>query len=149
MTIRSQYETRTSETYRRQMTNPDEPGNTAQTDARIDAAGDDVEGDFLKVVGVPYDETRKEHVSVAVSGVDAYLAKRGGKSREEASEWMSDYRRELRQLHGRILPVTSSRMSPTEEKEGSVPAFDDASLADFVPEADNEKRLPLDAFGAS
>lgn len=129
------------------LTNPDLPTATSVDSTRLGLAADDVESDFHSIVGRSYDEsasTAAQDIGVAVEGVIAKLMMRssGGEAARSAHE---EFIERLKGLRKRIVPKSTSMLTPTEEDRGTGqtvrPHFDRAKFDKFVPEhprADND-----------
>lgn len=138
MALSDEVQTRYSAQFLRNLTNPDNPEATSVNTTTLDAAATDTEGDFKRVLGRAYDGTLSEDVSVAVEGVVAKLAERNGRFTEQARGLVEKYDGHLRGLRRRVLPKSSSQLTPTEEQRGTEtvrPDFDDRKFDDFVPES--------------
>lgn len=106
------------------------------------AACDDIEsGDFKLYVQTTYDSTNRMHVGVAVEGVLAKLkvwAREGADGGQgEWDRWVARAQA-LAKVTGRdrVLPVTTSELTPTPEVDGSEvvrPMFDQADFDDVRP----------------
>lgn len=121
------------------LTNPDLPTATSIDTARLGYAVDDVESEFLSIVGRAYDEnasTAAQDINVAVEGVISKLMMRasGGESSRMAHE---DYLEKLKNLRKRVVPKSTSLLTPTAEDRGTGqtvrPLFDRAKFDKFVP----------------
>ena len=95
-------------------------GSTLDT-TRLTAACDDAEAEFAMVCGVAYDETNAKHVAVAVLAADwklICLGREQSPAREAAKrEFLESAERLAKTVGGRarILPQTSSRLTPGDE----------------------------------
>lgn len=130
MTLDARVTERYSANFLRALTNPDKPEATGVDSARLGFAATDVLGDFLSTIGVAYDETLTEHVSVAVEGVIAKLAMRNGIA--GSGDLHDEYISRLAKLSGRLLPRTSSVQTPTAEDASDKPIFDDDFFLPFI-----------------
>lgn len=124
------------------LTNPDLPTATSIDSARLGYAADDVEADFLSIVGRAYDDsassgTLEQDIGVGVEGVIAKLMMRssGGEGSRQAHD---EYIERLKTLRKRVVPKSTSQLTPTPEDRGTGqtvrPHFDRAKFDKFVPE---------------
>jgi len=119
-----------------QLTQHDDNLSTVDTTV-LGYAADDVEGWFLSELGFAYDETRKEHVAVAVQGVVLTLRTWHSTANPDDDQRLEDWRKgTLRGLRRRLGAKTSSELTPSDENPtgGTVrPRFDRPDFNDFVP----------------
>lgn len=121
------------------LTNPDTPASTSTVDAtRLAAACADAEAEFAAVCGAAYDGTNAKHVAVAVLAVEWKLLGYSG-SQDVATKLAGEAflaAAERFALTGggraRILPQTSSQLTPSQEVPSGVevrPDFDRSNLS--------------------
>jgi len=104
--------------------------------ARLALAADDVEGDFTTVLGRDYVDTNGGDVSVAVQGVIGKLILYMGQHVQSGTDMHEAYLRRLRGLRSRVIPDSSSLMTPVDELRGKStipPRFDDAEFDAYLP----------------
>ncbi len=88
-----------------------------------------------------YDNTDARHVSAAIEGIEVKLQvyKGDSPSRQRHKDWQSMLENKLRLVtnNNRILPKSSSRLTPAEEAPGGLqvrPSFDgEESFEDLIP----------------
>ncbi len=108
--VKSRYATQ----YLVEITNPRDPTATDIDDPHLDAASNDVIGEFKTHVGKDFDLTKTQHISVAVDAVVAKLLSRSGQKGDLARGLIDDYiarMKELAKVEGRdrILPQRTTR----------------------------------------
>lgn len=125
-----------------QLTNPGASAEDTTTDATLDLAADDVEADFEIIAGVEYDNTDARHVSVAVEGVIAklYMRTEAPGNQEQRHVRYVERLEALARVTGRdrILPKTTSVLTPSDEQLGSEtvrPDHDSTHYDDYIPHA--------------
>ncbi len=107
------------------ISNPSSPESATQDTTRIEKAALAAIKDFETIVGISFDETDQEHLTICVDGVDAWLDFRtpsikGGKQARK------DYREELEAVRLRksahaIAPKTNSNYVPSTHPTGRPP----------------------------
>ena len=121
------------------LTNPDLPSATSADTDRLGYACTDVESDFQTYLGRVYDDDNAADVSIAVDGVVAKLMMRMGSGGESASSAHESYIERLKDHRKRVVPKSSSMLTPTAEDRGTGdivrPAFDRRKFDDFVAES--------------
>lgn len=102
---------------------------TIDTD-RLGHACDDAQAEFSVLVGLDYDDDDSEHVRVAVLGVIAHLHERvlaydeaSIRSRARWEKACADLAKARGSLRP-VMPQTTSRFDPSQERDGERPAFD-------------------------
>lgn len=121
------------------LTNPDAPHSTNTVDSdRLAAACSDAEAEFEAVVGAEYDDSDSRHHAVAVMAVEWKLLGYSG-TKDEAwararEEFLAAAERLAKTRGGRarILPQTTSELTPSQEVPSGVevrPDFDRTNLA--------------------
>jgi len=129
----------TGNNYIIRLTNPGVNDPSGVNLAHLQTAVADVQADFLTYVGFAYDNTETQHRAVGVEGCIAYLLKWMGQADPRAEDLFEKYLTRLRSLRRRLLPHSTSKLTPTDEKRGQAtvrPDFDDVNLDAFIP--DNE-----------
>lgn len=129
------------------LTNPDvTQGGTALTvdTDRLDAAVDDVIGDFVTWGGLEYDDDDRQHVAVACQGVIAYLLERGTQGGAKQLKQFHDALTKLTETtsNDRVDPSTNGNIVVTPEGTGgrpARPAFDQKAFGGVLP---NQPHLP-------
>jgi len=127
----------------KQLTNPGNQAGSSVNTTLIDYAATDVEADFETYAGVEYDSADSRHVSVAVDGVLAKLYQRAETPGSKADGLHDAYIQRLRDLakvtgRDRVVPKTTSVLTPTPERDGTETVRPDADRDDFgdlVPNA--------------
>jgi hypothetical protein len=142
MALSSQVTTRYSEQFLRSLTNPDASEASSNDSARLALACTDTEAQFEILTGAEYDDTDARHVSVGVEGVILALRERGGTSGigdavvSARARWEERCRALGRvTARNRMLPRTSSELTPSEEVTGTSevrPDFDRENFGDYV-----------------
>ena len=121
-----------------ELTNPDD-GSGSLNLTRLGSAIADAKSEFFRRVGVPFDETDADHISVGVKGVLAYLNEYRGLPRSDVAktaieEWRESLKIFARTVDGAlkwVTPVTDSTYQPTFPPPDTRPAFDDQRLQDY------------------
>lgn len=120
------------------LTNPQDPTASAIDTTTLGLACTDVEADFQIYANVAYDGSVATHVAVATEGVIHKLEARSGhvNAKAELDAWRFRLL-DLAKITGRdrCLPVTNSKMTPSEEQVGSEtvrPAFDDENFDGII-----------------
>ena len=120
------------------LTNPDLPTATSNDTARLGYACTDVESDFETYLGRAYDDDTAGDVSIAVDGVVSKLMLRMASGGESANQAHESYIERLKDHRKRLLPKSSSMLTPTKEDRGTGntirPNFDRSQFDDFVPQ---------------
>lgn len=119
----------------------DTPGETGPDDTRISYAATDVKADFKVYANVAYDEDNAQHVSAAIYGVFLKLltykleSDAIDKYHTWAEERLSGFLR-MQDHNNRIVPKTTSNLTPATEGPGIVrPWFDaEVSFRDLIPD---------------
>ena len=159
MALKDEFETRIPLQRRIELSNAsdDLTSGAGQDDAKVNAAVDDVTGDFVTYAGVVLDDITtpsKEHIAHGVQGVLLYLeAYKGDTSAwEKVEAWRRNVTTHLRQTQGnnRIVPKSSSALTPSDESPGGEtvrPDFDpNSGFTDTTPEQRQRGRLPRNLF---
>lgn len=142
MSIESQFRTRYSTELVKQITNPQNSGATSEDTARTGLAASDVQGMFRIYVNEDYDETKSQHVAVAVKALFGLLLVYTGQAGGQESSIYRQIEDDMRALakigaRGRMRVKSTSQLTPTPESEQGAspirPDFDRPSLADLVP----------------
>lgn len=121
-----------------ELTNQDEQGAQQVDMARMQAAADDAEAQFLTEGGVVYDGENKTHVRVCQLGAIFFLHQFTGRFTDALGQareaWVSSLLRFSRASgdRARLLPVTNSPLEPSTQREGTRPDFDRTRLQDVV-----------------
>ena len=128
-----------------EVTNPGSSAAVAVAAARLAAAAADATGDFLRIVGVAYDDANASHVGPAVRRAYARLLEYMDPASEFAKGMITDTREELFALRGqlgigvRLSPVTDSVLTPSRPDTSSGdpvrPDFDSERFSDYVIDA--------------
>lgn len=120
------------------LTNPDLPTATSADTTRLGLACGDVESDFQTYLGRDYDDDIAADVSIGVDGVVAKLMMRMASGGDMANQAHDSYLERLKDHRKRVIPKTSSLLTPTAEDRGTGntvrPHFDRRKFDDFVPE---------------
>lgn len=149
MTLLTDYQARYSDELRMNASNPQNSGATTINTAREGYAANDAEGDFIAICGVDYDGTNKIHVTAATPLVYYKLLVFTGqadgswydKQLERLSKW---YRLVLGR--NRMVPKSSSNLSPTEPESGLVPMDDISQFQPYVGNAPGDA-TPMNTGG--
>ena len=142
MALGTKWQTRVSSQVAVNLTNPDDPGTSSVTTARLDAAVEDVEGAFQTVGQVSYDDDDKRHVGVGILGVTAFLQSYGASSYAASVKTMTRFLERLAVLRqvtsrGRGVPVTNSPFTRTDEGANRTvvrPSFDTENFDGLIPD---------------
>lgn len=124
-----------------ELTNPDVPGAVALNAVRLAAAAADASGDFMRIVGLAYDDDNAAHVSPAVRRAHAlllrYMDPAGAFTQQEIDGSEQDMK-DLRERLGagaRFTPVTDSVLTPslpdTSSGDPVRPDFDPENYGDY------------------
>lgn len=129
---------RYSDALPRGLTNPQNPAATAIGTAKGTLAATDVIGDFA-AKGITYDNDDTRHLAVAHRGVIAKLQERSGQY-EWAWKRHEEYMSQLENLrmvtaNDRMLPTTTSVLTPEPEESGEKPDMDPSRFGDILPGA--------------
>jgi len=119
------------------LTNPDLPTATSADTTRLGLACDDVESDFSTYLGRSYDDDLPGDVSIGVDGVISKLMLRMASGGDTANKAHESYLERLKDHRKRVVPKTSSMLTPTAEDRGTGntirPHFDRRKFDDFTP----------------
>lgn len=125
-----------------EVTNPGVPAALAIDAARLAAAAADATGDFLRIVGIAYDDANAVHIGPAVRRTYARLLEYMDPAGEFAKNMIADTREELSALRGqvgvgvRLTPVTDSVLTPSRPDTSSGdtvrPDFDAERFSDYL-----------------
>jgi len=126
-----------------ELTNLGDESATVVDDTVLGLAATDVMAEFPIYVGVAYDNSDARHVPVAVSGVIAKLYLQGETPGSKADSMWDAFIERLRSLakvtgRDRIVPVSSSVLTPTPERDGTETVRPDTDRPDFddlIPDA--------------
>ena len=130
--VRSRYSTQ----YLVNLTQPDDASATTEDTDRMDAAVADTQADFAVEVGLEYEAANTAHIVIGVEGVIVHLLERTGRGEKTTRERYDRYIERLRSLRARILPGTTSKVTPTPERGNPVrPIFDYPRFAGVNPDA--------------
>ena len=141
MTIASRAQERISEQLLVEWTNQGNVAGTTVNTTQLGYIADDVEGTFLVETGVAYDDDDKLHVSVAVDGVMARFQELSGITGRNSDAITARFQRGLiriAQTRGgeqRLLPSSTSVLTPSTEQNGRRPDHDRERWSGFVPHA--------------
>ena len=130
--VRERYSTQ----YLVNLTQPDDASATTEDTARMDAAVADTQADFAVEVGLEYEAANTAHIVIGVEGVIVHLLERTGRGEKTTRERYDRYIERLRSLRARILPGTTSKVTPTPERGNPVrPIFDYPRFDGVNPDA--------------
>ena len=130
--VRSRYSTQ----YLVNLTQPDDASATTEDTDRMDAAVADTQADFAVEVGLEYEAANTAHIVIGVEGVIVHLLERTGRGEKTTRERYDRYIERLRSLRARILPGTTSKVTPTPERGNPVrPIFDFPRFDGVNPDA--------------
>ena len=130
--VRSRYSTQ----YLVNLTQPDDASATTEDTDRMDAAVADTQADFAVEVGLEYEAANTAHIVIGVEGVIVHLLERTGRGEKPTRERYDRYIERLRSLRARILPGTTSKVTPTPERGNPVrPIFDYPRFDGVNPDA--------------
>ena len=130
--VRARYSTQ----YLVNLTQPDDASATTEDTARMDAAVTDTQADFAVEVGLEYEAANTAHIVIGVEGVIVHLLERTGRGEKTTRERYDRYIERLRSLRARILPGTTSKVTPTPERGNPVrPIFDYPRFDGVNPDA--------------
>lgn len=130
--VRSRYSTQ----YLVNLTQPDDASATTEDTDRMDAAVADTQADFAVEVGLEYEAANTAHIVIGVEGVIVHLLERTGRGEKTTRERYDRYIERLRSLRARILPGTTSKVTPTPERGNPVrPIFDYPRFDGVNPDA--------------
>ena len=130
--VRSRYSTQ----YLVNLTQPDDASATTEDTDRMDAAVADTKADFAVEVGLEYEAANTAHIVIGVEGVIVHLLDRAGRGEKTTRERYDRYIEGLRSLRARILPGTTSKVTPTPERGNPVrPIFDYPRFDGVNPDA--------------
>ena len=102
----------------------------------MDAAVADTQADFAVEVGLEYEAANTAHIVIGVEGVIVHLLERTGRGEKTTRERYDRYIERLRSLRARILPGTTSKVTPTPERGNPVrPIFDYPRFDGVNPDA--------------
>ena len=151
MTLQSNTTARISAQRIINLTNPDLPSATSADSGRLGLACTDVESDFQTYLGRAYDDDNASDVSIAVDGVVAKLLLRMGSGGDTATQAHEGYLERLKDHRKRVVPKSSSKLTPTEEDRGTGdlvrPNFDRRKFDDFVAESPHGTNRRWRGFG--
>ena len=130
--VRSRYSTQ----YLVNLTQPDDASATTEDTDRMDAAVADTQADVAVEVGLEYEAANTAHIVIGVEGVIVHLLERTGRGEKTTRERYDRYIERLRSLRARILPGTTSKVTPTPERGNPVrPIFDYPRFDGVNPDA--------------
>jgi len=130
--VRERYSTQ----YLVNLTQPDDASATTEDTDRMDAAVADTQADFAVEVGLEYEAANTAHIVIGVEGVIVHLLERTGRGEKTTRERYDRYIERLRSLRARILPGTTSKVTPTPERGNPVrPIFDYPRFDGVNPDA--------------
>ena len=130
--VRSRYSTQ----YLVNLTQPDDASAPTEDTDRMDAAVADTQADFAVEVGLEYEAANTAHIVIGVEGVIVHLLERTGRGEKTTRERYDRYIERLRSLRARILPGTTSKVTPTPERGNPVrPIFDYPRFDGVNPDA--------------
>ena len=130
--VRERYSTQ----YLVNLTQPDDASATTEDTDRMDAAVADTQADFAVEVGLEYEAANTAHIVIGVEGVIAVFLERTGRGEKTTRERYDRYIERLRSLRARILPGTTSKVTPTPERGNPVrPIFDYPRFDGVNPDA--------------
>ena len=130
--VRERYSTQ----YLVNLTQPDDASATSEDTDRMDAAVADTQADFAVEVGLEYEAANTAHIVIGVEGVIVHLLERTGRGEKTTRERYDRYIERLRSLRARILPGTTSKVTPTPERGNPVrPIFDYPRFDGVNPDA--------------
>ena len=132
--VRARYSTQ----YLVNLTQPDDASATTEDTDRMDAAVADTKADFIVEVGLEYQGAAGDttHIVIGVEGVIVHLLERTGRGEKTTRERYDRYIERLRSLRARILPGTTSKVTPTPERGNPVrPIFDYPRFDGVNPDA--------------
>ena len=130
--VRSRYSTQ----YLVNLTQPDDASATTEDTDRMDAAVADTQADFAVEGGLEYEAANTAHIVIGVEGVIVPLLERTGRGEKTTRERYDRYIERLRSLRARILPGTTSKVTPTPERGNPVrPIFDYPRFDGVNPDA--------------
>jgi len=130
--VRARYSTQ----YLVNLTQPDDASATSEDTDRMDAAVADTQADFAVEVGLEYEAANTAHIVIGVEGVIVHLLERTGRGEKTTRERYDRYIERLRSLRARILPGTTSKVTPTPERGNPVrPIFDYPRFDGVNPDA--------------
>jgi len=141
---------RISEGLLRELTNQGDTTATAINDTTLGYAITDAEGEFIVETGLALDDTKAQHVAAGVVGVIYYLYSYSGLHTETANRQRERWERLMLKIDStegagrRIMPDSSSTLSPTAQRQGARPDFERSRWGDYVPNmpiADDNDRL--------
>ena len=130
---------RISEGLLRELTNQGDTTATGINDTVLAYAVTDAEGEFLIETGLALDSSSAKHVAAGVVGVIYYLYSYSGLQTETADRQRQRWERLMLKVDStegagrRIMPDTTSTLTPTAERIGSRPDFERSRWGDYVP----------------
>ncbi len=142
MALATHVTNRYSDTKLTQLTNADDPSATSVDTAVLGYAVDDVEGDFISILGRAYDDdsgsaTQAQDISIGIEGVVAKLMQRLTAGSESGRASHDQYLERLKTLRKRVVPKTNSNLQPTPDDRGTGrlirPHFDRRKMDKFLP----------------
>lgn len=144
---------RYSRQFLNELTNQDQQGAQQVNQDVLQAAADDAKAQFRTEGGTVYDPTNQQHIQVCSLGVIYFLHLYTGRYTDALSQaregWINALRRfSVRQGdRARMLPVTTSPLSPSTQRQGTRPDFDRSRWDDVVPEMPGAAEVSDDASG--
>ncbi len=130
---------RISEGLLRELTNQGDTTATGINDTVLAYAVTDAEGEFLVETGLALDSSSAKHVAAGVVGVIYYLYSYSGLQTETADRQRQRWERLMLKIDStegggrRIMPDTTSTLTPTAERVGARPDFERSRWGDYVP----------------
>ena len=138
MALADDVQNRVSANLLRELTNQGDTSATTVNTTVLGYAAADAAGEFLVETGLTLDTSKAQHVAAGVIGVLYYLYSYSGietstatKQREQWYRWLS----KIDSTEGggrRLLPSTTSKLSPTEEREGARPDFERSRFSEYT-----------------
>ena len=132
--VRARYSTQ----YLVNLTQPADASAPSEDTDRMDAAGADTKAEFAVEGGLEYQGAAGDttHIVIGVEGVIVPLLARTGRGEQTTRERYDRYIERLRSLRARILPGTTSKVTPTPERGNPVrPIFDYPRFDGVNPDA--------------
>ena len=130
---------RISEGLLRELTNQGDTSATAINDTTLAYAVSDAEAEFLVETGIALDSTNARHTAIGVVGVIYYLYSYSGLQSETTQRQHQLWERGLLKIDStegagrRIMPDSTSTLSPTAEQIGARPDMGRPRWSDYVP----------------
>lgn len=124
--------------------NPQDSTATAQDATRQTNAETDVINDFQDECGAVFDSSNAQHINICVQGLHAKLLVYVGQADQSMYDnWISKLeRRKLVLGRDRLVPGTSSPLTPSVEASGAKPLTDLKTFAGYRPGQPSSRRNP-------